>query len=87
MSAVVCGPGALLTRTRHRRLGHWMRRLIPLLSDGHDGGRIPIRHVAEIGNHVTVSLAADQLASHHAERWVQDHIISHVPGSGIRAGQ
>jgi hypothetical protein len=69
------------------RLGHWLRRLIPLLSDGHDGGRVPIRHVANLGNHVSLSLEADELASHHVETWVQDHVIAHLPGSGIDAGE
>jgi len=87
VSAVVCGPGALLTRTGHTHLGHWLRRLIPLLTDGHDGGRIPVRNVAEIGNHVALSLAADELASHHAERWTLDHVIAHIPGSAGRARQ
>jgi sporulation protein YlmC with PRC-barrel domain len=87
VTAVIVGPGALLTRTHHTRLGHWLRRLIPVLSDGHDGGRIPIRHVAALDDHVTVSLEAEQLASHHVETWVQDHVIAHLPGSGIRARQ
>jgi hypothetical protein len=87
ISAVVCGPGALLTRTGHTRLGRWLRRLVPALTDGHDPGRIPVRNVAQIGNHVTLSLTAAELATHLTERWTLDHVIAHLPGGGRRAGQ
>ena len=37
--------------------------------------------VADIGNHVTVSLEHDELGSMHVERWVREHVIGHIPGS------
>jgi hypothetical protein len=48
---------------------------------------IPVRHVAEIGNHVGLSLDAGELATDGVERWVRDHLVSHIPGNGIDAGE
>jgi hypothetical protein len=86
VSGVVAGPGALLVRTRHRRLGWWLRGLARHLSlDGEDRVVVPIRHVADLGNHLTLSVEAEELATHGGERWVWDHLVSHLPGSGPRA--
>lgn len=87
VTAVVCGPGALLRRLGHARSGDWLRRLVRLLAGGDDPGCIPIRHVADIGDHVTLSLDAADLATEGGERWVRDHVIGHIPGSRIHAGE
>jgi sporulation protein YlmC with PRC-barrel domain len=88
VSGIHAGPGALLVRTGRRRLGRWLRGLATRLSvDGRDRVIIPIRHVADLGNHVTLSLDAEELATHGGERWVWDHLISHLPGSGSRAAE
>lgn len=88
VSAVVSGPGALLTRTGHTRSGRWLRRLVRFADPGGaDTGTIPLGRVAEIGDHLTLSLHAGQVAGHSRERWVQDHIISHIAGSRHRARQ
>jgi sporulation protein YlmC with PRC-barrel domain len=83
--ALHCGPGALLTRTGHTRLGGWLRRMQRWLGDGEDRGVIPLRAVADIGDHVQLSLDADELATFGGERWVADHVIGPIPGSGRRA--
>ena len=83
--AIVCGPGALLQRTGHRRAGAWLRRVVRLLADGDDPGRIPMRQVADIGSHVTLAADAEDLAPSFGERWVRDHVIGRIPGSRHRA--
>lgn len=87
VTAIVCGPGVLLRRLGHRRLGDWLRRLVQLLDGGEDPARIPIRHVAELGSHVSLALDAHQLATHGTERWVRDHVVAHIPGSNVDADE
>jgi len=88
VEAVLSGPGALLGRTGHRRLGDWLRRFVAgSFPDGGDPVRIPFTRVVEIGNHVTLDMASDEAASSASERWVRDHVIGRLPGSRIRADQ
>jgi hypothetical protein len=86
VTAVLCGPGALLGRLGRRRSSTWLRRLVTLL-ESEDRGRVPIRDVTDFGNHVSLSVDASELATELTERWVRDHVISHIPGSRFRAGQ
>ncbi len=83
VAAILSGPGALATRLGHPKLGGWLRRQVAFdfPTDRDDPVRIPIAHVADIGNHVTLSLDASEVATAAGERWVRDHIISHIPGS------
>jgi hypothetical protein len=84
VAAVLSGPGALLQRTGHRRLGAWLRRLASdvLPGEGDDPVAIPIARVADIGDHVTLSVDHEHVASFGGERWIRDHVIAHIPGSG-----
>jgi sporulation protein YlmC with PRC-barrel domain len=84
VTAILCGPGALLTRTKHRRLGLWLRRMVQseFASDRDDPVRIPLTYVADIGNHVSIAMDSEQVATFAGERWTRDHIVRHIPGSG-----
>lgn len=82
VTAILCGPGALLLRTGHVRLGGWMRRQLGSWFDGE--GRltsIPFHRVTDIGNHITLAVDSEQVPTFAAERWIRDHVISHIPGS------
>jgi sporulation protein YlmC with PRC-barrel domain len=46
-----------------------------------DEARIPLARVADLGDHVTVSLGREELGTFRGERWVRDHIIARIPGS------
>ena len=83
VSAILCGPGALLTRMKRRRLGRWLRRIVgsEFRSSREDPVRIPFSLVSDIGNHVTLAMDSEQVATFAAERWTRDHIIGHIPGS------
>lgn len=87
VSAILTGPGALLIRSRYDRLGRWLRRMAPATFPATEDpvNRIPMARVADIGNHVTLSLEAHEVATYAAERWVRDHVIDHIPGSKFRA--
>jgi sporulation protein YlmC with PRC-barrel domain len=84
VAAILTGPGALLTRTGHHRLGPWLRRMTrrAFRVDHDDAGRVPLSRVAEIGNHVTLAIDSEEVATFAAERWTRDHFICHIPGSG-----
>lgn len=83
VSAILSGPGALLSRTGHDRLGGWLRRLaaVAFPAERGDPVRIPFARVADIGDHVTLSMDRDEVATFAAERWVRQHVIDHLPGS------
>jgi sporulation protein YlmC with PRC-barrel domain len=88
VTAIRTGPGALLIRLGARRAGAWLERVAALSApDDADRGRIPIQRVREIGNHLSLSLEAGELSSAQGERWVRDHVISHIPGGAPRAGE
>lgn len=76
VSAILTGPGALLQRVGRRRLGGWLRRFAG------EAGRVPFSRVSDIGDHVTLALDAHEVATHNGERWVCDHVLAHIPGSG-----
>ena len=83
VSAIVCGPGALLSRMGRRRLGGWLRRTVAreFPSTRDDPVRIPFSVVSDIGSHVTLAMDSEEVATFAAERWTRDHVIGHIPGS------
>lgn len=83
VAGILSGPGALLLRTNHRKLGSWLRSLAARTfeSDRDDPVLIPLQRVSDIGNHITLSLDREEVASFASERWIRDHVISHIPGS------
>jgi sporulation protein YlmC with PRC-barrel domain len=87
VTAILAGPGALMQRVGRRRLGGWLRSVALLVvpSDRDDPVRVPIARVADIGNHVTLSVDEDELATFGGERWTRDHVIRHIPGSAHHA--
>jgi hypothetical protein len=89
VTALLSGPGALLCRTGHVRAGMWLRRTVAAVfpGDRDDPVRIPIERVTDIGSHVTLGLDASGLATSAGERWIRDHVISHIPGSDVDAAR
>lgn len=82
VSALLSGPGTLAPRLGMRRYGDWIRRAHALVDgDGEDPARIPLARVADINNHVTISLEHDEVGSVDGDRWVRDHVIGRIPGS------
>ena len=81
--ALITGPGALWQRFDRQRIGHWMRARVAETFEGaeDDPGRIPMRWISDLGANVRLNVSRVQLATFAGERWVRDHIISHVPGS------
>ena len=82
VTAILAGPGVLARRFGGRTFGRWRERALAVLSEGDPPAtRIPLARVAKIGNHVDLVDDREDLATFATERWVLDHIISHIPGS------
>ena len=82
VTALLAGPGVLAQRMGRRRFGPWVQRTLQRVMDGTPAmARIPIARVTGIGNHVDLAVDREELATFAGERWVQDHVISHIPGS------
>jgi hypothetical protein len=81
-TAILSGPGRLARRMNRRRLGDWLVRFIAgTTADGHDPSRIPFRLVQRFGPVIDLAVDAPDLASFATERWMRDHVISHIPGN------
>jgi hypothetical protein len=77
------GPGVLAYRLHRRRFGRWLTRAHRQTSPGDDDAtRIPFNDVSDIGASIKIGRAVEEVGSQLTERWVRDHIIDHVPGSG-----
>ena len=82
-SAIYSGPGALSRRFGSRRLGAWLERMHNDLDA--ELGRIspiPFDRVTDLGSSVEIAADAHELPADATEKWLRDHFISHIPGSG-----
>jgi hypothetical protein len=84
VSALLSGPGALTYRLTAHRLGRWLRRVHRevAVGDDDDSTRIPFNVVTELGPCIKIARDADAVGSASTERWVRDHVIGPIPGSG-----
>lgn len=85
VTALLTGRGALADRLGGR-LGRFAaalsRRLVA--GDRERPGRVPVSRIADIGNHVTVALDADEMPTYAVEAAVRHGIVEHIPGSGVK---
>jgi len=85
-TAILSGPGRLARRKGRRRLGDWLVAFIASTTDtGRDPSRIPFRSVRKFGPVIDLAIDAGDVASFATERWVRDHVISHIPGNNHAA--
>jgi hypothetical protein len=84
VTAVLTGPGHLLYRMGRRTAGSWLGKLTTHIEASRleDPGRVPYDRISGIDVTVDLAVDADDLATFAAERWVRDHIVGHIPGSG-----
>jgi hypothetical protein len=84
VKAVLTGPGHLLYRTGRRTAGRWLGKLTTHVERSRldDPGCVPYDRVSAIGVTVDLAVDADDLATFAVERWVRDHVVGHIPGSG-----
>jgi sporulation protein YlmC with PRC-barrel domain len=83
VTAILAGPGALAGRLGGR-LGSAIGAVHARLREGHLEGpaRIGFGVVKGIGSAVEVTIAREDLSTMRFERWVGDHVIDRIPGSG-----
>jgi hypothetical protein len=82
VSALLTGPGVLAQRMRRMVYGPWAQRVVERLAGDRYTTRVPLAVVADISSRVRVSVDREDLATAAIDRWVDDHIIDHIPGSG-----
>ncbi len=82
VTAILAGPAALGPRVGGA-LGRWMvsvqERLRPSDQDG--PARIAVALVTEVGSDIRLSARAVELRTHQTEAWVDQHVISKLPGA------
>ena len=84
LGALLSGPGVLASRLGHTGYGRWRERMEHDI-DGPSGrtARIPVAAVRSFDATIQLNLPATQLAPYGSERWVAEHVIGHIPGSGV----
>jgi hypothetical protein len=81
-TAMLAGPGRLARRMGWRRLGDWLVAFIASTTkDKADTSRIPFSAVQKLGPVIDLAADAAELAPSSTGRWVNDHIIAHIPGN------
>jgi sporulation protein YlmC with PRC-barrel domain len=81
VTAIVVGPRALGPRIGGR-LGVWFGAIAGRLAQTEAPPTVDFRNVVDIGHDIRVSAKRAELGVDPLERWVDDHIIARVPGSG-----
>ncbi len=80
VTAILVGPRAVGPRLRDR-LGRWVTSIAGRVADG-DIPRIDFVHVAKIGSSITLACDRADVDVVPLEDWVDEHMISRIPGSG-----
>jgi sporulation protein YlmC with PRC-barrel domain len=84
VTAILIGPRALGPRLG-ARLGRWVTaiaaRLAEKESETSATQRLDFGLVTEIGSVITISRPVAELTVRPLERWVDDHVVSRIPGS------
>ena len=80
VTGILVGSRALGQRMRGR-IGHWIYAISARLADTDELPRIGFEHVTGIGEDITVSRSRDELRIDPLERWVNDNVITRIPGS------
>jgi len=81
VSAILSGPGVLAERMGFR-YGARVQRAHRLLgrADG-EPARVAFRRIVSIGTTVELAEGQEELASESMDRWVNQHLIGHIPGN------
>lgn len=84
VTALLVGPLALGPRLGGR-LGRWVTSIARRLSEDPEPSphRIDMALVQDLDSAITVSRRRADLAVEPLERWMGDHVINRIPGSGV----
>ena len=77
LTHLVVGPEAL-----SGRVGSRLRPLAHLLLRGRFDHRIPVTEIEDVGPTVRLRGAAEDYAAGRSDRWLAEHIVRFIPGSG-----
>jgi len=87
LTAILTGHAALAHRLNRRwaRGLEMLRRVIePTPEPGPDA--ISWSCVKDVATQIDLTVSRDELAATAADHWLTEHVLSHIPGSGVRAG-
>ena len=79
VTAILVGQGTLLHRLGSHHLAAWLEKRQRQVHP--ERRRIPFDRVSEIGAAIHIGMRHEELASFETERWIRDHVTSHIPGS------
>ena len=88
VTAVLCGPAALGSRFG-RRIGGFLQAARELLRGNDDAAPIAVSMnlVVDIGSAVKLNVDRESLPVTAVEQFLGQHVIGHIPGSGIPGPQ
>jgi hypothetical protein len=83
VTALLAGPRALGPRLGGR-LGTWVAAIAERFAEDRDADqhRIDMRLVSDIGSAIRVDRTREELGLAPLERWVGEHVVARIPGSG-----
>jgi hypothetical protein len=82
--ALEVGAKTLIRRWSERAAG-WVGRVLDrTVGPGTGSTRFDVRHVRSIDIEVQLDVDADDTGARAVEHWLRDHVISRVPGSGVK---
>jgi sporulation protein YlmC with PRC-barrel domain len=83
VTALHSGPGALSRRFGWVRFGAWRERFHQTVDLDLDRiWPIPMERVTKIGSSVDVDASVEELPAGATRKWVREHLIMRIPGSG-----
>jgi hypothetical protein len=89
LTALLVGQAALAARFHPglaRTFEHLRRTVDPVPEPG--PASVPVTAVTDIGPEISVNLRAEDAAVSRFERWLTQHVLAHIPGSGVpRSGE
>ena len=82
--ALDVGP-VTLARRWSERLAAWLGRMLGRVTGTTAGStRFEVRLVRDVDVEVQLDVDADDTGARTVEHWLRDHVISHLPGSGVK---
>lgn len=81
ISGLHSGTGAYASRVA-RRLGPWMESIARRLSQSEHPNLIWFGIVQRVESAIEVSVSVEDLPAHTLEKWWEDNVVAHIPGSG-----
>ena len=77
------GP-TILARRLSPRLASFVRGLLGALQAGSGATRFLTSQVKQVAIEVMLDVLAEETPARDVEHWLRDHVVSRIPGSGVK---